>query len=156
MWVRSACPCLVCLTLWAAAVCVWLLQAMRMWARLQGVGISVRADTALPWPLLLLHKASQPALSPGLESVSAATCQIKTKKRGKKKTNPVPPVLSLCHQPFFSTSGSLFFCLIANYRCACGKTITPHNLLLNMPASLTTNVCHSLGYLVSSRAIYHH
>lgn len=50
-----------------------------MWARLQGVGISVRADTALPWPPLLLHKTSQPALSPGLESVSAATRQTKPK-----------------------------------------------------------------------------
>lgn len=61
-----------------------------MWARLQGVGISVRADTALPWPLLLLHKASQPALSPGLESVSAATCQIKNQKGGKKTTLSLP------------------------------------------------------------------
>lgn len=124
-----------------------------MWARLQGVGISVRADTALPWPLLLLHKASQPALSPGPESVSAATSQIQTKKGGKKEkktsqTNPVPPVLSLCHQPFFSTSGSLFFCLIANYRCACGKMITSHDhTALNTPASLPAHVCHSLCHL---------
>lgn len=52
-----------------------------MWARLRGVGISVRADTALLWPPpLLLHKTSQPALSPGLESVSDATCQIEKEK----------------------------------------------------------------------------
>lgn len=73
-YLRQVCPCLVCLTLWAVAVC-WLLQAMRMWASLQGVGISVKADTALPSPLLLLHKTSQPAQSPGLESVSPVTCQ---------------------------------------------------------------------------------
>lgn len=60
-----------------------------MWARLQGVGISVRADTALLWPPpLLLHKTSQPALSPGLESVSDATCQIeKEKAKGFFKIN---------------------------------------------------------------------
>lgn len=52
-----------------------------MWARLQGVGISVRADTALLWPPPPLpHKTSQPALSPGLESVSDATCQIEKEK----------------------------------------------------------------------------
>lgn len=52
-----------------------------MWARLQGVGISVRADTALLWPPPRLpHKTSQPALSPGLESVSDTTCQIEKEK----------------------------------------------------------------------------
>ncbi|KAK6310253.1 hypothetical protein J4Q44_G00183080 [Coregonus suidteri] len=32
---------------------------MRIWARLQGVGISVRVDTALPWPPSLLRKTKQ-------------------------------------------------------------------------------------------------
>ena len=92
-----------------------------MWARLQGVGISVRADTALLWPLPLLHKTSQPALSPGLESVSAATCQIKTTGENKKKkpcpsrlppcvtNHPSPP---LCYRSFASPLLS----------CACRKT----------------------------------
>lgn len=63
-----------------------------MWARLQGVGISVRVDTALPWPLPLLHKTSQPALSPGLESVSDAIRRIKAKNN---KTKTVPSVFLL-------------------------------------------------------------
>lgn len=83
-----------------------------MWARLQGVGISVRADTALPWPLPLLHKTSQPALSPGLESVSAATCQNKAKRKQDKTLSL--PSSSLCHQPSFSPSLLSFLCLIAD------------------------------------------
>lgn len=127
-----------------------------MWARLQGVGISVRADTALPWPLLLLHKASQPALSPGLESVSAATCQIQTKKGEKNKqtttqslpsypyvtSHPSPPLTP----PSFASS-----LIIA---APVGRQ--SHNLLLNMPASLANRVCHSLCHLFSSRATYRH
>lgn len=101
-----------------------------MWARLQGVGISVRADTALPWPPPLLHKTSQPALSPGLESVSAATCQIKTKrnknrtknsKKRKKTTCPsrLPPCVTTHPSP---PSLLLFLCLIADEMWPVGKT----------------------------------
>lgn len=84
-----------------------------MWARLQGVGISVRADTALPLPLL--HKTSQPALSAGRESVSAATCQSKRKKNlslpsSSCVTNHPPPLL--CSQSFASSLMS----------CVCRKT----------------------------------
>lgn len=90
-----------------------------MWARLQGVGISVRADTATPPPLP--HKTSQPALSPGLESVSDTTCQIETKKtekffflhifirrRAKIKEGgaSVPPVFLFVSPTIFSFSGS--------------------------------------------------
>lgn len=91
-----------------------------MWARLQGVGISVRADTALPWPLLLLHKTSQPALSPGLESVSAATCQIKTKR--EKETTLSLPSSSSCHHPSFSSSSGYRSFASSLMSCACGKT----------------------------------
>lgn len=95
-----------------------------MWARLQGVGNSVRADTALPWPLPLLHKTSQPALSPGLESVSAATCQIKNKKEKTKKETLSLPSSSLCHQPSSSPSPPLCSRSSASslMSCACGKT----------------------------------
>lgn len=117
-----------------------------MWARLQGVGISVRADTALPWPLLLLHKTSQPALSPGLESVSAATCQIKQKGKNKK---PCPSRLPPC----VTIHPSLLALVPLPHRwwaVPVGRPITLHNMLLDslmQPASLTSLVCHSLCYL---------
>lgn len=110
-----------------------------MWARLQGVGISVRADTALPWPLSLLHKTSQPALSPGLESVSAATCQNKAKSE-----NPVPPVFLLVSPTIPPSPFALVPLPHRWWAASVGRPVTLHLLLDRpmQPASLTNLVCH--------------
>ncbi len=122
-----------------------------MWARLQGVGISVRVDTALPWPPPLLHKTSQPALSPGLESVSAATCQIKTERKTNKQTLSLPSS-SLCHQPSFSPSLLLFLCLIADELCLWED---PSHEIRFEAACLSYKLRLPFCYLFSSRATHH-
>lgn len=152
---QVCCPCLVCLTLWAAAVCLTVAGYEDV-GQASGSGDFCKGGygTAVAAAASAQSKPANSVTGPGVGE--CRHMPKKNQKGGEKKTNPVPPVFSLCHQPFFSTSGSLFFCLIANYRCGCGKTITPHNLLLNTPASLATHVCHSLCYLFSSRPIYHH
>lgn len=122
-----------------------------MWARLQGVGISVRADTALPWPLPLLHKTSQPALSPGLESVSAATCQIKA-----KRTKTLSFLFSSSgHQHILLRSRS--FCLITDELHLWGKPVSLHTLSNSQtqPASVRSPVCCSVCPLFFSRVTHH-
>lgn len=118
-----------------------------MWARLQGVGISVRADTALPWPLLLLHKASQPAPSAGPESVSAA----KLKAKGGKKT----PTLSLPSYPYVTNHSSPHLAprSFASSLISAAPVGSQSHHIICFSACLSTHLCHSLCYLISSRAI---
>lgn len=138
---------------------------MRMWARLQGVGISVRADTALPWPLLLLHKTSQPALSPGLESVSAATCQIKTKREKKKKScSSSRPSCVISHP-----SPPLCPCFFASLLMSCACLTNGHiadAFRLSSAACFSFKLClpffmlpdflqgNSLSYVLGSYTVY--
>lgn len=129
-----------------------------MWARLQGVGISVRADTALPWPLPLLHKTSQPALSPGLESVSAATCQIKTernKRKRKRKKKPCPSRLPPCVTNHPSPPSLLsFLCLIADELRLWERPATTSAFRQSNAACLSYKPC--LPFCLSSLRVTHH
>lgn len=126
-----------------------------MWARLQGVGISVRADTALPWPLLLLHKTSQPALSPGLESVSAATCQIKPKARERERKEPTLSLpSSSCHQPSFSP---LFALVPLPHRWCLQEDLSHYMCFQTVQCSLPLlQALFAFLYPFSARVTHHH
>lgn len=110
---QVCCPCLVCLTLWAAAVCLTVAGYEDV-GQASGSGDFCKGGYGTAVAAAAASAQSKPASS--VTGPGVGECrQIQTKKgKKKKKTNPVPPVLSLCHQPFFSTSGSPFLCLIAN------------------------------------------
>lgn len=107
---QVCCPCLVCLTLWAVAVCLTVAGYEDV-GQASGSGDFCKGGygTAVAAAASAQSKPASSVTGPGVGECR----QIKTKKGGGK-TNPVPPVLSLCHQPFFSTSASPFLCLIAN------------------------------------------
>lgn len=106
---QVCCPCLVCLTLWAAAVCLTVAGYEDV-GQASGSGDFCKGGygTAVAAAASAQSKPASSVTGPGVGECR----QIKSKKG--EKSNPVPPVLSLCHRPFFSTSGSPFLCLIAN------------------------------------------
>lgn len=128
---QLCCPCLVCLTLWAAAVCLTVAGYEDV-GQASGSGDFCKGGygTAVAAAASAQSKPASSVTGPG---VGECRHMPKLKTKRGKENDPVPPVLSLCHQPFFSTSGSPFLCLIANDRCTCGESITPHNLLFCLP-----------------------